>query len=328
MRRQSGSGPGDVHVGDQMLGGLEGRDRPAELVAQLGVFDGAVQRGPAGSDQVERSKRHGGVGDPTQRGAGDAVEHRGVGADAYVVETHGARPIAPAIASGCTVTPSARGSTATTTVRPRGGGDDEDVGDVGVGDVVRGSGEPPSALDRRRPAGSARSAGETSAASRALHNAVVPRQAPAVRCGNHAALAAGAPSSSIARTAAMVLCTDVGHNARPASTEKTARSSSEPPEPPCSGATASPNTPASASAFHSAGVLRSVPGSSRERTRLTGHSAASNARIVAPNSRCSTVGVALIDQRPYEGIPWPRWAMMSRSTSLVPPPKRINGADR
>ena len=32
--------------------------------------------------------------------------------------------------------------------------------------------------------------------------------------------------------------------------------------------------------------------------------------------------------RPYDGILWPRWAITSRSTSLVPPPKRISGDTR
>ena len=53
VRGQSRCGQGDMHVGDQMLSRLEGRDRPAELMAQLGVVDGAVQHGLADSDQVE-----------------------------------------------------------------------------------------------------------------------------------------------------------------------------------------------------------------------------------------------------------------------------------
>ena len=95
VRGQSCCGQGDVHVGDQMLRGLEGRDRPPELVTQLRVVDGAFQHGLPDPDQVERSQCHRGVGHPAQRRRQrprDRHRQQRVGGDDHIVEMHDRRP--------------------------------------------------------------------------------------------------------------------------------------------------------------------------------------------------------------------------------------------
>ena len=88
-RRQAGRGHGDVHVGDQVLCGLEGRDRAPELLAHHRVVDGPLQCRVAHSDEVERQQHRRRVRDPVQLVVGNALvaaQHHQAVLDGYVVE--------------------------------------------------------------------------------------------------------------------------------------------------------------------------------------------------------------------------------------------------
>ena len=68
-RRMGGEprrGQRDMHIRHQMLCGLKGRDRAAELLARHRVIDRALQHSLADTDEVQRQQRHCGVGQPAQ----------------------------------------------------------------------------------------------------------------------------------------------------------------------------------------------------------------------------------------------------------------------
>ena len=64
---------------------------------------------------------------------------------------------------------------------------------------------------------------------------------------------------------------------------------------------ASPNTPASASAFHSAGVMRSPSGLCSARASVVGHSAVNTPRHIAARSRCVLIGISVSCRSPPVG---------------------------
>ena len=66
LRRETRSGQRDVHVGDHMLCRLERGDRPAELLAHLGVGDGSVDHRLTDADEIQTVQRHKRIGCPSQ----------------------------------------------------------------------------------------------------------------------------------------------------------------------------------------------------------------------------------------------------------------------